>query len=50
MDKRSEYLDQLAKDYNIDSFVVDSIADILGENEDYDGLISSLEDWNDLFE
>lgn len=41
---RLEYLNDLANDYGIDNFTLYAIADILGEDEDYDGLISMLED------
>lgn len=42
--KRTEYLMELSEEYGIDETVVFELADILGENEDYDGLINSLED------
>ena len=43
---RDEYLSNLAEDYGISKFEVCSIAEILGENEDFDGLISTLEDYS----
>ena len=44
---RAKYLDDLADDYGVDSFVVYSLADILGPNEDHDGLITALGDYAD---
>lgn len=41
---RNEYLQCLAEDYGIDLETVILLADILGENEDFDGLVSALED------
>jgi hypothetical protein len=42
--ERKEYLDNLADEYGIDKYTVYALADMLGESEDYDGLISTLED------
>jgi hypothetical protein len=39
---RREYLESLAEEYPRDA--VFALADILGPNEDFDGLITSLED------
>ena len=41
---RQDYLKNLADDYGADYGTVCEIAEILGENEDFDGLISTLED------
>ena len=41
---RREYLTSLAEDYGLDTSTVFTLASILGSNEDFDGLISSLED------
>jgi len=41
---REEYLEMLANDYGVDIEVVHSLADMLGPNEDFDGLIGALED------
>ena len=46
---RDEYLSELADDYGISSFAVDSISEMLGDNEDFDGLINELEDYSYLF-
>jgi hypothetical protein len=44
---RREYLNSLAEDYGIDRATVYMMADLLGPNEDFDGLITSLEDYAD---
>lgn len=44
-EEREEYLQGLAEDYGVDMYVVRSISDMLGPNEDYDGLVSALEDY-----
>jgi len=41
---REDYLEQLAADYDVDLEVVLTIASLLGEEEDFDGLITFLED------
>ena len=41
---RRDYLDSLAEDYDIDRDTVYMMADLLGPTEDFDGLVSSLED------
>lgn len=41
---RNEYLESIADNHNIDPLAVNMIADILGESEDFDGLVSELED------
>lgn len=46
---REAYLEYLCDEYGADMFTVSSIADVLGENEDFDGLISSLNDFSHLF-
>jgi hypothetical protein len=42
---RKEYLLGLADDYGIRRADVFAIADLLGESEDYDGLLSMLADY-----
>lgn len=39
---RQEYLDSLAEEYGD---MVYDVADLLGETEDFDGLITTLEDY-----
>lgn len=46
---RKDYLNNLAEDFGIDSYIVFAVADMLGQNEDFDGLISSLEDYQDIY-
>ena len=41
---RDEYLDSLAEEYGVAKILVYSIADMLGPNEDFDGLVNALED------
>jgi hypothetical protein len=45
---RDDYLSSLADNHGIDQFVVNTMADILGDSEDFDGLVSELEDLQDL--
>jgi hypothetical protein len=47
---RKDYLNSLADDYGIDRQTVYSLASILGSNDDFDGLITSLEDILDNLE
>jgi len=41
---REEYLKSLAHDYGIPIGIVRALAELLGPNEDFDGLITGLED------
>ena len=41
---RQDYLNNLADEYGD---VVFDLADLLGETEDFDGLVTSLEDYSD---
>ncbi|MDR1251747.1 MAG: hypothetical protein LBK62_06225, partial [Treponema sp.] len=45
---RDDYLTGLADDWGIDRMAVRMIADMLGPSEDFDGLISELEDFEYL--
>ena len=42
---RREYLNSLAEEYGKEA--VFAIADVLGPNEDFDGLVTELEDYAD---
>ena len=42
---RKDYLNCLAEEYDIDRSIVYALASMLGASEDWDGLISSLEDY-----
>jgi len=44
---KEEYLADMAEDYDIDRYTVDSLADLLGDSELFDGLLVALEDYND---
>ena len=41
---RKDYLNSMAEEFDIPITVVLSIANMLGPNEDFDGLVSALED------
>ena len=41
---RDDYLTCLSEDYSVSIEDVYSLAEMLGENEDFDGLVSALED------
>lgn len=43
-DDREDYLAGLAEDYGVDLDTVYALADLLGPNEDFDGLVTQLED------
>ena len=43
-ENRKEYLNSLAEDFGVDEGMVYSLASVLGKIEDFDGLVTSLED------
>lgn len=43
-ENRKEYLDHLADETGVDIETVHIMADTLGESEDFDGLVTTLED------
>lgn len=45
---RKDYLKCLSEDYGVDLHAVYALADILSQEEDFDGLISQLEDMEEL--
>jgi hypothetical protein len=45
---RKDYLISLSDDFGIDKSIVFSIASMLGSEEDFDGLVSMLEDYEYL--
>ena len=45
-ENRDDYLDSLADNFGMNEYIVREMADILGENEDFDGLINELEDFD----
>lgn len=46
---RDEYLDSLVDNYSIEETPIYALADILGPEEDFDGLVTSIEDYMDMF-
>ena len=46
--ERCEYLDGMADEYCVDRQAVYALADLLGPNEDYDGLVTELEDFGEM--
>jgi hypothetical protein len=44
---REDYLDNLADEHGVEPFVIAMMADMLGESEDFDGLVSELENMED---
>lgn len=47
--KRYEYLKELSDEYGVPLAVVIEVAEMLGPNEDHDGLITTLEDYEYYF-
>lgn len=43
-ENRAEYLKMLSEDFDVDLDTVHALADVLGPMEDFDGLVTSLED------
>ena len=43
-ESRRDYLTQLAEDYGVDIDTVLTMASMLGPNEDFDGLVTHIED------
>jgi hypothetical protein len=43
---RRDYLEQLAGENGVDLGAVIALADILGPEEDFDGLVTSVQDWD----
>jgi len=48
-ENREEYLASIADDMGLEEYDVGVLADLLGEGEDFDGLISTLEDYADSY-
>lgn len=47
-ESRQDYLNNLAEDMGVRPEVVFALADILGETEDFDGLVTALDDATNL--
>ena len=45
-EKRSEYLGSIAFEYEVPLDVVEMFAEMLGPNEDFDGLVSIIQDYH----
>lgn len=43
---REQYLSNLADEYGLDYDVVETMAHVLGPNEDFDGLVTALADFS----
>ena len=43
-ENKTEYLEELADEYGLEMYIVESLADLLGDSELFDGLLVSLED------
>ena len=43
---RAEYLDSLAEEYGMDINMVLNLAELLGPNEDFDGLVTTIQDYS----
>ena len=46
---RNEYLEQVSENTGMDLYAVKQIAFMLGEDEDFDGLVSLCEDFGGMF-
>ena len=46
-DTRTEYLKYLAADHGIDLNIVLNLAELLGPNEDFDGLVTTIQDYSE---
>jgi hypothetical protein len=46
---RQQYLNHLAEEYGVSRHDVAMMADLLGESEDFDGLVSMLDDFEGGF-
>lgn len=44
---RRDYLEQLAEEHDVPLDVVLSLAQVLGSNEDFDGLVTAIEDYSE---
>lgn len=47
---RSHYIECLSEDYNVPLDTVEALADLYGEVEDFDGLVTALQDIEGVFE
>lgn len=47
-DNRKDYLEQLADEYDCPIETVYALADVLGQDEDFDGLVSAMRDYEEM--
>ena len=47
-ESRKDYLEQLADEYDCPIETVHALADVLGEDEDFDGLVSAMRDYEEM--
>jgi len=45
-ESRDQYLESLSEDFGVDIDIIQELSDILGHEEDFDGLVSELEDFS----
>lgn len=43
-ENRKDYLKCLSEEYGVDLYTVQTLADVLGQEEDFDGLVAELND------
>lgn len=44
---RAQYLDGLAEEHDVSPAIVRNLAELLGPSEDFDGLVTALEDYTE---
>lgn len=45
---RLDYLKGIAEEHNVPLNVVVSVADLMGDGEDFDGLVSAVQDYQEI--
>lgn len=45
---RMDYLEELALEYNVNLYAVLEVAELMGEEEDFDGLVSMVRDFSGM--
>ena len=48
-ENRRDYLESVALEYDVPEDIVFAVASMLGPSEDFDGLISTIEDYEYMF-
>ena len=49
-EERKEYIESLADDYGVPYDMAFAAAELLGENEDFDGLVTALDDYSLIYQ